>query len=844
MGPSYVGGATRLSHARGFWPMSQVTAIPNPTDMKHPTDALRVALCLLAAVVVPLRAQTQNDSRQSDEEIIELSPFQVSTSRDMGYLATNASTATRIAMPVQDLPFSISILNQDFLTDLALFDNDSAFRYMLNNDNNGSPTEREFTRQRGFQQIKGSAQRNTFRYDGIKDNFNIERIEIVRGPNSTIIGEADPGGQINSVTKKATLGRTFGQVDVTTGSNNLFRTTVDYNVSTKVGGIPMALRVNALYHDSDTFIKFTHLKREGLALNYTARLTPGTTLNIDFEYTNEDRVEEETLPDRFDQSAGFFGGFYSGLRDVNNQTIPNPGTVVGQTTFTTGAYVSNVYRYDEGGTVGPDNLRQHDARFLNITLDQKLADNWYVQLAGALTREKDDNTLVGRGATLYGATGWSRVNGQPVYNPAGNRYFQDISWTRDVNRTFNKNLDARLTTTYQLKLDWMEQMITAGADLFRTTPATYEGEDLFGSNNNFLTYRVYMDELTEEALSIDRWLNTPGAHWQKQAVPNKTPKIGNEGFFVSAAGSYFDGKVRTLVGVRHDETRVESFSGSYADAARTQPLFTVFEKVTTTATTPIYSISASPLKNVTVYYSRGESYKPSSASRRTLKTPFDPLDPYGPTLPPETGKGDEFGIKFDLFDHKVAGTIAWFDITKENITRNMEQTLVKQLFNDPGEERRFPLPGINARSRGLEVEMIFNPTPNISFIGGYAYLDSYNLTDPEPAYVGKRTTVTYEHAGYFLTKYTVTEGRFKGFYIGVGSVLRGKLYLQDRRPGVTDPAYVVFNPFFGYSTRVHNGDWIVGGAVKIDNLLDLEYNKNYARFGEPRQIQVTGFVKF
>jgi outer membrane receptor protein involved in Fe transport len=784
-------------------------------------------------------------AKNARDDVLTLTPFEVSTKKDLGYLSTNSSTATRIAMPVQDLPFSISILNQDFLSDLSLYDNDSAFRYMLNNDNNGSPAEREFSRQRGFQQIKGSAQRNTFRFDGIKDNFNIERIEIVRGPNSTIVGEADPGGQINSVTKKGVIGRSFGQLNVTTGSHSLFRTTLDYNLSTEMGGIPMALRVNALSHDSDGFIKFTHLKREGIALNYTAQLTPGTKLNLDTEYTNEDRVEDETLPDRFDQSAGFFGGFYSGLRDVNNVAIPNPGTVVGKTTYTTGAYVSNVYRYDEGGTLGPDNRRAHDARFINLTLDQRITENWYVQLAGALTLEKDAVVLAARGGTLYGATGWSKnSSGVYVYNPVGNRYFQDISWTRDVDQTFNKNLDARITSTYQLKLSWTEQTITAGAEEFWTTPAKYASEDLFGSDNKFLTYRVYLDDLTAQAFGVQRWLDTPGAHWQRQAIPMKTPKIGNTGYFVSAVGSYLNGKVRTLVGVRRDDTTVETYTGSFADAARTQPVFTRFEQVDSSATTPLYSISAAPFEGLMVYYSHGESYKPSSASRRTLKTPFDPVDPYGPTLPPETGVGDEFGLKFDLAQHKITGTIAYFDITKKNITRNIDQTLVKQLFNDPGEERRFPLPGVDSRSTGLEVEVVFNPTPNLSFIGGYAYLDAYNLHDPDPNLVGAHTDVTYNNAGYFLTKYTMTEGTLKGFYAGVGSVLRGKLYLQGKRPGVTDPPYVVFNPFFGYSTRVHNGNWVVGGAVHIDNVLNLEYNKNYARMGEPRQVEVSAFVKF
>ncbi len=804
-----------------------------------------LAACLpFLAFSVAVSGQTSAPAAKNNkEDVLALTPYEVSTKQDTGYLSTTASTATRIALPVQDLPFSISILNQDFLSDLSLYDNETAFRYMLNNDNNGSPAEREFSRMRGFQQIKGSAQRNSFRFDGIKDNFNVDRVEVVRGPNSTIVGEADPGGQINLVTKKADLDHSFGEVTTAVGSHNLTRTTLDYNLSTKVGSIPMALRVNALYYDTDTFIWYTHLHRDALAFNYTAQLTPNTKLNLDAEYSNEGRVEEETLPDRFDQSAGLFGGFYSGLKDVTGAAVPNPGTIVGKTKYTTGAYVSNVYSYNEGGTLGPDNKRAHDARYLNLTLDQKITDNWYLQLAGALTEERDANVQVARGGTLYGATGWSKVNGVSVYNPVGNRYYQDINWSRDVNQTFNKNVDARITSTYDLKLSWTEQMITAGAEEFWTTPATYATQDLFGSDNKFLTYRVYLDDVSDQTFGIKRWLDTPGVHWQTEAVPMKTPEIGNVGYFVSSAGSYFNGRVRTLLGIRHDDTTVHTYNGTFADAARTQPVYTPFETVDTSANSPILSISGNPFKGVTVYYTHAKSYKPSSASRRTLKIPFDPVDPYGPTLPPETGVGDEVGIKLDLLDHKLSATLDYFDITKYNVTRNMDQTLVQQLFNDPGEQRRFPLPGVDTRSTGFEVEVVYNPTRNISFIGGYAYLDSYNLHDPDPTLVGAHTDVTYNNSGYFLTKYTFTEGKLKGFYAGLGVVMRGKLYLQGKRPGVTDPAYTVFNPFFGYSVRLKNG-YTLGASVHIDNLTGLEYNKNYARLGEPTQFQLTAFLKF
>ncbi len=92
-------------------------------------------------------------------------------------------------------------------------------------------------------------------------------------------------------------------------------------------------------------------------------------------------------------------------------------------------------------------------------------------------------------------------------------------------------------------------------------------------------------------------------------------------------------------------------------------------------------------------------------------------------------------------------------------------------------------------------------------------------------------------------KYTETDGALKGFYAGVGSVIRGKLYNRGDWPDVTNPSYIVFNPFVGFQKRLANRKTI-GASLTVENLLDVEYLKNYSRIGEPRNYTFSAFLKF
>ena len=135
-----------------------------------------------------------------------LSPFEVNTSKDYGYLKTNAVTASRINMPIQEIPMYLQVLSSDFVHDTNMQSLTDLLRYTAgaSGDNsfvsarpsNSATPQGSFT-MRGFTV-------NTLLRDGIFDysDFNldnIDRVEIVQGPAAVFFGAGYPGGVINIV---------------------------------------------------------------------------------------------------------------------------------------------------------------------------------------------------------------------------------------------------------------------------------------------------------------------------------------------------------------------------------------------------------------------------------------------------------------------------------------------------------------------------------------------------------------------------------------------------------------------------------------------------------------------
>ncbi|MFO7724688.1 MAG: hypothetical protein R6V45_03980, partial [Oceanipulchritudo sp.] len=85
-------------------------------------------LTVILAAVLPGLAQSDNDASE-DDPVFELSPFEVSTSEDSGYYASNAISGSRINVPIQDMPLTIEVVTSEFIQDTGATDLRESLKY-------------------------------------------------------------------------------------------------------------------------------------------------------------------------------------------------------------------------------------------------------------------------------------------------------------------------------------------------------------------------------------------------------------------------------------------------------------------------------------------------------------------------------------------------------------------------------------------------------------------------------------------------------------------------------------------------------------------------------------------
>src|SRR5262249_45581642 len=124
-----------------------------------------------------------------------------------------------------------------------------------------------------------------------RDLYNLERVEALKGPNAMIFGRGGAGGVINRVTKDAGF-RPAYEVALQGGmyGNRRFTTDLDQPLSDKV-----AVRLNGMFEESDSFRNGVDLKRYGVTPTMTIAPSQQTTITIRYEYLNDARVADRGI---------------------------------------------------------------------------------------------------------------------------------------------------------------------------------------------------------------------------------------------------------------------------------------------------------------------------------------------------------------------------------------------------------------------------------------------------------------------------------------------------------------------------------------------------------------------
>lgn len=215
------------------------------------------------------------------------------TGKANGYKADNSVTATKTDTPLLDVPQSISVVTRERLDDQAQRSMADVLRYIPGTTvGQGEGNRDQIT-------LRGQNTTADFFLDGVRDDvqyyrglYNIERVEILKGPFALIFGRGGSGGIINRVQK--TPSAEALSVGGTASVNTFGAWDVAADINAPISG-NAAFRLNANYESLDNHRDF--FGGERYAINpYVAVDLGQWKLGLSYEYVNDDRVTDRGVP--------------------------------------------------------------------------------------------------------------------------------------------------------------------------------------------------------------------------------------------------------------------------------------------------------------------------------------------------------------------------------------------------------------------------------------------------------------------------------------------------------------------------------------------------------------------
>ncbi len=236
------------------------------------------------------------------------------------YLYVDRVNALKTPTPVLDVPQSLSILTAEQVALQGFTSIGDIIDYTPGVSNSQGEGHRDAVVFRG---VRSTAD---FFIDGARDDvqyyrplYNLEQVEILRGPNALLFGRGGTGGILNRVTKKGVIGETFTSFSAGIGTFGEIDAQVDSNFS---AGDRSAYRVNAFFERLNNHRDAYEGDRFGI--NPTAKFEFGTatTLDLAYEYIDHQRFIDRGIPTGADgQPVQAFEDIVFGDPELNTSEI-------------------------------------------------------------------------------------------------------------------------------------------------------------------------------------------------------------------------------------------------------------------------------------------------------------------------------------------------------------------------------------------------------------------------------------------------------------------------------------------------------------------------------------------
>lgn len=733
-----------------------------PTELApFPCGRTGRRLLFLLALAPALRAQIAPGppppAAAAQETAVVLNPFLVPADRDTTYGALDSNSITGFDVPLSDLPLSADVFNAQLMKDLGLNSVEAVLKLSAGVGYAGADPSTTAGYQPGdivsnsWITVRGlntpvmtrdgfmpiGAYGNTGSTgEGFTSNFDLERVEVIQGPQGLLYGGGGAGGVINTVSKQARIGQpTFGTLAFTVDQYGSKNATVDYGVSND----EMAVRLSFLDGDN----RYNRVAIGGPIQGYYGQVAflvaKNTTIRITGERTDYQRTANDTVGLDTDNASGApydRNGYNLHYLIATDQTGPvNPATGA---PFPSGAIdngflnLGNADSYS-GWWVGDRTMDE----FGDVTADSRWT-SWLSTRVGLGYDNYHDERPYGT-ATIYSPLstsnpvpgGWSEALTPLIYNsPIRTKAIRlqgllenDLFGGGAHSKTLF-GFDYIRTDAAEDTLEWFQAdsnfnpIVTPTGSVNGRTAMPSQGfsiangpdfEPLFNPFENHVTIngqnyaQGIINEVNPSLISpLDPLGVTFGGSTYQQT------KLINQGDYIVNDTEWFGDRLDSIAGVRLAKSYEEQLYAGNALSTYNPSPHDVELSVSHLASFNL-GLNYKLWPWLSVYGEFSNNYQPPPVSAN---------DPYGNQPRISHGIGEEFGFKFATPDDRVSATLALYSDSSKNEEYLMNGTLLNDISpkgvstsstHANGGNQWIP---VNKSSEGAELQLTAAPTPN------------------------------------------------------------------------------------------------------------------------------------
>ena len=670
------------------------------------------------------------------EQMNQLQTVEIVGRKEQKYKNTSSFSGTKTETPLKYVPQAISYVTKEVIDDQMAFKSSDVIKN-ISGASHFSFYNNDITL-RGFRASNAliNGLRNPTRSFNQSLLPNVERVEVIKGPASALFANSDPGGTVNTVTKKP-LDENRKSINFATGSFNTFRISSDFTGPMNESRT-LLYRLNLAYQNAESYRVLQGGEDIVIAPSISFIPDDKTFVNFDFVYSK--------TKSKLDRGQPIFGA--------------NAGTDLASTPISF--------------ALGKNNDFDNETNmYVTTSLQRKISDKVSFNVS-YMKFLYDEDLLEHRTSNRYA------VDADGVQIPT----LMEMQTIRRQAKNYNDNIN--LYGVADFKTGSLEHKILIGYDYNQNiTPV--------GSSN--YNASGYLNAARNGTISTYNPANKALYYIvNNRPVPNVPHfDLTNPDYSISEISEYFNvsssqpitkyyvngvyiqdqiklGKFQALLGLRQEY---------YTDILNyKKPTSEIVEQK---ALIPRIGLVYSPIEQISLYGTYAEGYQPQGAG--TIGAP----EIYGGPFDPLISNMIEAGAKSEFFEKRLSMNLALYKIEQNNILMNAGAAGNPQLLRQIGQQQ----------SSGIELDINGQVLSNLSLTANFAYGKAKITESVVATEIGQALPNAPKTQGGFWAKYLFNSSAMKGIGVGLGANYVGERPTLSNI--LTLPAYTLVNAALYYN---------------------------------------------